>query len=428
MNGEADEKTASGEVVKSPGELEAVTGPASQVAFPAATLKHTTLGRAAPLIIGAVVVFALVAAGVYFAKRQLNLEGEGDEATQAETAPAVTIDLPAPAETPLAGDEPPPDKIFNAATDGLKTGADAIKRAAPSVDGSINELPPAPASSELSANAKLQDAAKDAAKLLAPKSRESSEIDLSAPEPEAALETLERAANAHASSSMISDFPASGETKFLNSENSRSNEGEADLLRLTEQQALEIARLKEELAKVSAAGAPEARQAKAALLFNSMAEKARRGEVFRQELDAFSRESGVAPAISLDAAADQGVATLTFLKAEFPIVRDGALAEERRVRANGPVSSIAANAASLVRLRPASPIGGSSPEAIFSRAEARLAVDDLAGALIELESLVGAARDFASGWVDKSTERVEVEAALSATNDALLAALEAERN
>lgn len=384
--------------------------------------------RAAPVVAVSFLVLAIAAAGVYFAKRQLN-GPTGADGPPSEESPAADAAAGGDAiGTPLVGGEPATGKILNSAADGLKAGAAHIKENAgalgqSTLEGSISKLPPPPASAEGGANDALQDAAKDAAKLFAPRPADPpADIDLSTPEPEAALDRLERAASHHSSNSIVSSMSVSGAREILNSIESVSAPAGGDNNPPADQQALEITRLRSELEQLRNAEAPAARQAMAALYFNAMADKARSGEPFRRELDAFAKASDIAPAPALEAAANGGVATPASLKAEFPAVRDGALAEARRARAKGPLSSLAANAAALVRLRPAAPIDGVSPEAVFSRAEARLGADDLAGALLELEGLTGPARHFASSWVDAATTRVEVDAAINVINKALIAA------
>ncbi len=153
--------------------------------------------KATAISVGALLLIALVSIGVVLARKQLRKDAPAATAAE-EPAPAVTLDLPV-ATPPHAGESVPADKIFNQATGSMKDGLDAFKRSEQSVDGTISELPPAP---DGAANHTLQDAAKDAAKLLAPD--RTNKIDLSAPEPEAALESLERAAEADAANEFVS--------------------------------------------------------------------------------------------------------------------------------------------------------------------------------------------------------------------------------
>lgn len=394
-------------------------------------------GRAAALAFGAFLLLALAAAGVFFAKRQLNRESAGaPQDAQPGSAPEEAIvDIPEPAGTPLAGEGPPPGKIFNSANEGLKAGADAIARAAPPGEGAISELPPAPEAGDH--NEKLQDAAKNAAKLFAPKAGgapagKGTEIDLSTEDPEAALESLERAANAQASSDFSpppgAPHASAGVGEALNLDVARLAGGLETERQHTERQTEEIARLNAELAALKAEGSPAARKAKAALLFNALAEQARTGKPYRREFEDYENRTGAALPPAIEVGADKGLATLAALKREFPEVRDAALAAARRETAKGPMSRLGANFASLVRLRPAAPIDGAGPAAGLSRAESELADDDLDGALAELDRLSGAARGETAAWVEKASARAAADAAFFEANRALLSALEAERS
>lgn len=437
MSGESVEKPSGGGGVPAPIEApaEPLLSPQGPEAESIPARKFAFGARAAPLLFGAFLLFALAAAGVFFARRQLDRETiAAPQEAPSESAPEeAVIELPEPAGTPLAGEGPPQAKIFNSANEGLKAGADAIARAAPSVKGSISELPPAPDAGE--GNEALQDAAKDAAKLFAPKPEKApagkgTEIDLSTEDPEAAVESLERAAKAQASP----DFSPPGAAAHA-----AAGIGEAlslDVARLagsleterqhTERQAAEIARLNAELAALKMQGSPAAQMAKAALLFNVLAEKAKTGEPYRRELQEYESGAGATLPPAIGAGADKGLATLAALKGEFPEIRDAALAAARREASKGPVSRLGANFASLVRLRPAAPIDGRGPAAVLSRAEGDLAADDLDGALAELEGLAGAARGETAAWAAKASARAAADAALSETGRALLAALTAD--
>lgn len=394
-------------------------------------LKQIFSADAAPLLLGAFLLAALAAAGVYLAKRQLGREpGVAVEAASPaqSAAPGPTLDIPEPAGPPLAGDGQAPGKIFNQAIDGVKAGAAAIHSAAPSADGSIGALPPAPEAGE--GNEALQHAAKDAAKRLAPKPQTAPEIDLSTGDGEAALETLEREAAAQPTPG-FSPPPVA---------HAGAGIGEAltlDIARLagsleterqhTERQTAEIARLNSELAALKAQGSQQARTAKAALLFGALAEKARSGAPYRREFDDYARAAGGAPSPPLATGADAGISSLAALKLEFPGVRDAALAAARREGARGPIAHLRANLASLVRLRRAAPADGAGASAIFSRAEAKLYADDLDGAVADLGGLTGAARVQAAPWTQKASARVHADAALADINRTLVLVLEAEK-
>lgn len=372
-------------------------------------------GRATPMLLAAFLVMVVVAAGVFFAKKQLRKEDasqatETDTQTAIETAnetPPAPIAIEPPAVetgTPLAGEGPAPDKIFNTATDTLKAGTDAVSRAASSEPGTISELPPPPA--ETGGNEALQDAAKDAAKLLTPKAAAPAEIDLSSPDAEAALERLQ---NASPSPSDIARLTETLEVKT----------------RQAEAQAAEIARLNNDVARLQATGGSLVEKARTALLFDALAQKARSGAPYRRELDAVKdRISPLTTIAALESGADKGLETLPALKAAFAEARNAAIAAARQSAAKGPMSRLAANLSGLVNLRPAAPLDGDGAIAILSRAEAKLDADDLPGALSELSALAGAPRDAIASWMERASDRRDADAAIAAVNDGLLASLQ----
>ena len=390
--------------------------------------KQLVSRRTALLLVSALMLASLAAAGVIFAKKQLVRE------TETAAAPAVPIEpasdttapaFPEPVETPLAGDEPSRGKIFNKALGGIKDGAAAIERAGPAESGSNLALPPAPDAS--AGNEALQDAAKDAAKLLAPKAAEPREFDLSSGDPQAVLESLEREASAN-SASDFSPPPlahaGAGISDALNLDIARLSGSLEAERQHTDQQAAEITRLNSELAALKADGSPLAKKARAALHFHALAEKVRAGEPFRREMDGFARLSAadIPPAIANRA--DAGLAPIAALKLEFPKIRDSALAAARRQDAKGPLAELGANFASLVRLRRAAPTNGAGAVAVFSRAEAKLYADDIKGALAELDGLTGPAREESAEWVQTAAARAAADAALADIEHALILSLD----
>ena len=387
--------------------------------------------RAAPILLGALLLAALAAAGVYFAKRQLARTSEPAEAASATpaaspAASAAPVEIQESEGLTLAGEGPAPGKIFNNAVEGVKTGAAALEAAPAPSDGAITALPPAPAAT--GTNDALRNAAKDAAKLFAPNPQQGPEIDLSTDDPQAALETLERQAAAQPAPSFSPPALAHagvGIGDALNIDVGGLMGGVNAERQTTDQQAAEIARLNSELAALKSQGSPLALKAKAALLFRALDEKARSGAPYRREMEDYARAAGAEPAPAIAAGADSGLASLALLKSEFPSVRDAALAASRRAAAKGPISALGANLAALVRLRRADEIEGAGAAAIFSRAEAKLETDDLDGALAELGGLVGAARREAEPWMEKAAARARADAALDDANRALIGALDA---
>ncbi len=91
-------------------------------------------------------------------------------------------------------------------------------------------------------------------------------------------------------------------------------------------------------------------------------------------------------------------------------------------REGGFLDKLQASAEKLVRVRPAEEIAGSDPAAVVSRAEAKAARADLAGALAELGELPAAARAPAEPWIKQAQARAAaLEASRRLAADALAA-------
>ena len=139
--------------------------------------------------------------------------------------------------------------------------------------------------------------------------------------------------------------------------------------------------------------------------------------------DELARLAGFAPGAagldSLSRHAADGVPTLGSLKTRFrPAIRK-TLVADREARAKGFWGALAARLEGVISVRPATPQPGSSARAVISRAEARLAADDLAGAVGELHGLKGAAREAMGPWLEDAEARAGAEAALSSLSAAL---------
>lgn len=411
-----------------PGPVESFAGMTDVEGKAPASAVQALWRRPPARILGAVFLVLLVVVGVYLAKRQLDRHPPPIEAPPpaADNSPAATFDFPPPAETPLAGGGPPPGKILNSANDDLKAAAKRVERAQPPLDGASGGLPAPSNAGAISGNAGMQDAAKEAAKLLSPGKIETSEIDLSTDDSAAALQSLERAA---AEQALRETAPAA--TVPSRDRAAGDDAGPIQSLETERQhpdhQAAEIERLTAEISALRSQGSPVARQAAAALAFGELAIKARAGEPYARELNAYLRLAGPPVASAIAGSADRGMPTLADLKEAFPAMRNAALAAARREGAAGPLARLGVNFAALVNLRPAGPVPGAGPPAVFARAEANLMADDLAGALSELDGLTGAARAKAADWVGEARRRADGETALAALNRDLLALMSAER-
>lgn len=401
-------------VAEAPSSAPAAEGADARAARPSGP---RSLARAPAFLIVGVLVLAIAVAGVWLARRQLDRAPADEIAADTRPPATPTATLESLREerrtpnSPHAVASTPPDKIFNQTDASLKSGAEAVARIAPSVQGAINELPSPPAAA--GGNEGLQEAARDAAKMFSPDSRE---IDLSVNSVEA-LDDLERAAG---EATAIGEPPRLKQSGSLQGAETASVEIanlSASLMQerqRTDRQASVIARLEAEVSRLKAIDEAAAGKARA---LAALTKKMGAGEPYRRELDAYAKAGGV-PAASIEASADDGLATMASLMESFPEARDRALAASRRENARGPGSRIGANFAAFIRLRPAQPIEGGSAGAVLSRAEANLAGGDLAGAVGELAALTGGAREAMAPWAERARARVAAEAALSALTGA----------
>jgi hypothetical protein len=152
---------------------------------------------------------------------------------------------------------------------------------------------------------------------------------------------------------------------------------------------------------------------------------------FDAELAALRAVSGgnaeVEAAIELLAPrAAEGAPTIAVLRARFASIADQA------VRAAGPPGEsswfadwVVSPIARLVTVRSVGDMPGDTTEAIVARAEARLAADDLAAAVAELEHLDESPIEKLAGWLSDARARVSAERALAALESLALAALSA---
>lgn len=377
-------------------------------------------GRTA-LLVGGAIVAAVVVIGVFLAKRQLASAPSEIVESVGGSPETATLDLPAQeaaavSEPAHAGVSVSPEKIFNATSDQMKTGAEAIGRSGAQAPGTVTDLPAPPA--DFGA-AGLQEAAKDAAKLLRP---EAGAIDLSNEDPQAAIDRLERAAEPPGA--YVAPDAAAGDSAALAAEvaglKSALQLEVASLAgslgaerRRADEQSLEIARLNAELQRLKAQGAPDGGRGQAALALAALAQKARSGAAYRAEYDAYGRmATGARDLAALEARADAGLPTLADLKKNFAGPRNDALDLARRTAARGPMARLGANVAALIDLRPARPIEGDGAAAVLSRAEARLETDDLAGAVAELAALSETQAAPLASWLVEARARLEAEKAL----------------
>ena len=149
-----------------------------------------------------------------------------------------------------------------------------------------------------------------------------------------------------------------------------------------------------------------------------------RGEPFAAELAAAKALAPDAKTLApLDAFAAAGVPTAAALARELSALAPALYsAAGAPAREGGFLDKLQASAEKLVRVRPAEEIAGADPAAVVSRAEAKAARADLAGALAELGELPAAARAPAEPWIRKAQARAAaLEASRRLAADALAA-------
>ncbi len=153
------------------------------------------------------------------------------------------------------------------------------------------------------------------------------------------------------------------------------------------------------------------------LAIGQLREAVGRGAAFAPELKTLRAlagdEPGAAAAIAtLEPMAAKGVATRATLRLRFETV---ALDAARNTQPAGGESwwdRGLARLSGLIAIRPVGEIEGDGVLARVARAEARLAADDLAGAVAALEGDV-AARDLAASWLAEARARLALEDALA---------------
>lgn len=185
--------------------------------------------------------------------------------------------------------------------------------------------------------------------------------------------------------------------------------------------AQELARLQEEFAALNASINERAelrRNESLSLALGQLREAIERGRPYAAELATLRAiagdDAGLTPAIAyLEPGAAAGVPGRTILRARFEAVAKDVI---RAARTGGDDSwwrQLLDRLTSLVTIRRIGEVDGDTPEAVVARAERRLAADDLAGAVAELERLQGEPAAAAGSWLADARTRLAAEAALA---------------
>jgi uroporphyrinogen-III synthase len=162
-----------------------------------------------------------------------------------------------------------------------------------------------------------------------------------------------------------------------------------------------------------------ARRAEFRLAASQLREALLAGRPFAAELALVREIAGGAlddaAAAPLDAVAAGGVETRASLARRFTPLANAAVAGARAQSMPGLLGEIAERAQGILSIRRVGEIPGDSPAARVARAEARLAVDDVAGALAALEGVQGEA--WAAPlvpWIETARRRAAAERAAAA--------------
>ena len=180
----------------------------------------------------------------------------------------------------------------------------------------------------------------------------------------------------------------------------------------------EIADLDQRLSRVEDAPAvAEAAQRTAEIMaIGVLRSVANRGEPFKAELDLVGALGVEHPALAVLAPeAEAGTPTAEALGEAFqPEVMDAILAATEAVAPDANfLDRMVGGVRSLVSVRPASPIEGTTPVAIVSRIRGALVSGDLVAAAAEWDSLPEAGKAASADWAGRLKARIAIDAAMN---------------
>ncbi|MFQ5564347.1 MAG: COG4223 family protein [Parvularculaceae bacterium] len=478
---EEEDAPAPADIETAPADTDADTAGDADSAPGAAPAAKFAAGLSPGVVI--FLLFAVAVAGVFTVWRfqkpapdsePTAAEASGDSpdiAAQGEAAEAANgaVEKVAPSTEAVSS-----DKISNDAAAKAKEAADAIEPTAEEI-ASGPGLPPPPSASAKQGNEAIQRAAKEAAQLYGPDAATGAQAqepefgqdtdNFSGTDPDAgskpvnpraAIEALQREAEKRAAAedarlygepaaetadatpaeALDAIEPAGDTGKIANelaalkeafqTQTENLNAALEEEHRRSARQSAEIDALREEIGKVrSGSAAPASRRAAAALALISLQRSIDAGGPYKEELEVLQRLAPDLAAVErLRARAEIGAPTVARLKERFPDAARAAIAASDRARADGPFGRLMANLQSLVSARPARPQPGDGVRAVISRAEARLAADDLAGALGELDALEPVAEEAMGPWLIDARARDVATQAIDDLNGLLLNALQ----
>ena len=169
---------------------------------------------------------------------------------------------------------------------------------------------------------------------------------------------------------------------------------------------LQVAALEEQVARPD----PTAEAALGIALAN-LSRAVDAGSRFEAELRAIAALAPEDAAVAaLSEIAPKGVRSFASLKQEFAGLVDPLLTAERQAGRTTFWERLVGNALSIVTVRRVGDVEGASVEAIVARIEAKLALEDLAGALAEAKLLTGPSAEVAAPWTQAVEERQATDA------------------
>lgn len=186
--------------------------------------------------------------------------------------------------------------------------------------------------------------------------------------------------------------------------------------------------LNSRLDRLESAAAADARQAVLVLTYAAARRAADAGRAFSNEYEALrsmaqdARRDSLKPAIDrLSALAERGAPTVADLRDRLPDTVTGIL-EAARLPANPNWwDRLLAQIKGVITLRRTDRLDGDGVAAIVARAESRMALGDLEGAVDALERLEGNAARAAADWIAMARDRLALEDRLARVEDRLRA-------
>lgn len=175
----------------------------------------------------------------------------------------------------------------------------------------------------------------------------------------------------------------------------------------------QIAEQDEQIARAEAAAEAETRRVSAQAALSQIAAAVENGTPYQDALGALRGTTDTEVPAGLADPAPEGVATIAALQESYPnAARTGLDASIGATAGDGALNRFGAFIKSQTGARALNEREGDDPDAILSRAEARLRSGDLAAALSELRNLPPEGQDAMGDWMAQAEERLAARAAL----------------